>query len=36
MLSGLGSALEEMVYDNGQPINSNFLDYMLPSMEDSP
>ena len=37
MLSGLGSALfEEMVYDNGQPINSNFLEYMLPSMEDQP
>jgi CO/xanthine dehydrogenase Mo-binding subunit len=37
MLSGVGSALfEEMVYDNGQPINSNFLEYMLPSMEDHP
>ena len=37
MLSGLGSALfEEMVYDNGQPINSNFLEYMLPSLEDHP
>ena len=37
MLSGLGSALfEEMVYDNGQPLNSNFLEYMLPSMEDQP
>jgi CO/xanthine dehydrogenase Mo-binding subunit len=37
MLSGMGSALfEEMVYDNGQPINSNFLEYMLPSMEDHP
>src|SRR5882672_3584063 len=37
MLSGMGSALfEEMVYDNGQPINSNFLEYMLPSMEDQP
>jgi CO/xanthine dehydrogenase Mo-binding subunit len=37
MLSGLGSALfEEMAYDNGQPINSNFLEYMLPSMEDHP
>ena len=36
-MSGLGSALfEEMVYDNGQPINSNFLEYMLPSMEDQP
>jgi CO/xanthine dehydrogenase Mo-binding subunit len=37
LLSGMGSALfEEMVYDNGQPINSNFLEYMLPSMEDHP
>ncbi|MGH7812241.1 MAG: xanthine dehydrogenase family protein molybdopterin-binding subunit, partial [Candidatus Binatia bacterium] len=37
LLSGMGSALfEEMVYDNGQPINSNFLEYMLPSMEDQP
>jgi CO/xanthine dehydrogenase Mo-binding subunit len=33
----LGSALfEEMVYDNGQPINSTFLEYMPPSMEDHP
>ncbi len=37
MLSGMGSALfEQMVYDNGQPINSSFLEYMLPSMEDHP
>lgn len=37
MLAGLGSALfEEMVYDNGQPINSSFLEYMLPSLEDHP
>jgi carbon-monoxide dehydrogenase large subunit len=37
LLSGMGSALfEEMVYDNGQPINSNFLEYMLPSLEDHP
>jgi CO/xanthine dehydrogenase Mo-binding subunit len=37
MLSGMGPALfEEMVYDNGQPINSNFLEYMLPSLEDHP
>jgi carbon-monoxide dehydrogenase large subunit len=37
MLSGMGSALfEEMVYDNGQPINSSFLEYMLPSLEDHP
>jgi CO/xanthine dehydrogenase Mo-binding subunit len=36
-LAGMGSALfEEMVYDNGQPINSNFLEYMLPSLEDHP
>jgi CO/xanthine dehydrogenase Mo-binding subunit len=37
LLSGMGSALfEEMVYDNGQPINSSFLEYMLPSLEDHP
>jgi CO/xanthine dehydrogenase Mo-binding subunit len=37
MLSGMGSALfEEMAYDNGQPLNSNFLEYMLPSLEDHP
>jgi CO/xanthine dehydrogenase Mo-binding subunit len=37
MLSGMGSALfEEMVYDRGQPVNSNFLEYMLPSVEDHP
>ena len=37
MLTALGSALfEEMVFDNGQPVNSSFLDYMLPSMEDFP
>lgn len=37
MLAGLGSALfEEMVFDNGQPINGTFLDYMLPSTEDHP
>ncbi|HET7004015.1 MAG TPA: xanthine dehydrogenase family protein molybdopterin-binding subunit [Candidatus Binatia bacterium] len=36
-LAGLGSALfEEMCYDNGQPINSSFLDYLLPSMLDHP
>jgi len=36
-LAGLGSALfEEMRYDNGQPINSSFLDYLLPSMLDHP
>jgi CO/xanthine dehydrogenase Mo-binding subunit len=33
----LGSTLfEEMVFDNGQPINSTFLEYMPPSMEDHP
>ena len=37
MLTALGSALfEEMVFDNGQPVNATFLDYMLPSMEDFP
>jgi CO/xanthine dehydrogenase Mo-binding subunit len=37
MLTALGSALfEEMLFDNGQPVNSSFLDYMLPSMEDFP
>jgi CO/xanthine dehydrogenase Mo-binding subunit len=36
-LSGLGSALfEEMRFDNGQPINGTFLDYLLPSMLDHP
>ncbi|MBI4491749.1 MAG: xanthine dehydrogenase family protein molybdopterin-binding subunit [Chloroflexi bacterium] len=37
MLTALGSALfEELVFDNGQPINASFLDYMLPSLEDCP
>jgi CO/xanthine dehydrogenase Mo-binding subunit len=37
MLTALGATLfEEMLFDNGQPINSSFLDYMLPSMEDFP
>jgi carbon-monoxide dehydrogenase large subunit len=36
-LAGLGSALfEEMRFDNGQPINCTFLDYLLPSMLDHP
>lgn len=36
-LAGLGSALfEEMRFDNGQPINSTFLDYLLPSTLDHP
>jgi CO/xanthine dehydrogenase Mo-binding subunit len=36
-LAGLGSALfEEMRFDNGQPINGTFLDYLLPSMQDHP
>src|SRR5262249_34203000 len=36
-LAGMGSALfEEMSYDSGQPINSSFLEYMLPSLEDHP
>ena len=37
VLAGLGSALfEEMRFDNGQPINCTFLDYMLPSIKDNP
>jgi CO/xanthine dehydrogenase Mo-binding subunit len=37
MLTALGSALfEELRFDNGQPINGSFLDYLLPSMEDFP
>jgi len=37
MIMSLGSSLfEEMVFDNGQPINSTFLEYMPPSMEDHP
>jgi CO/xanthine dehydrogenase Mo-binding subunit len=37
MLTGLGSTLfEEMLFDNGQPVNASFLDYMLPSLEDFP
>jgi carbon-monoxide dehydrogenase large subunit len=36
-LAGLGSALfEAMRFDNGQPINATFLDYLLPSMQDYP
>jgi CO/xanthine dehydrogenase Mo-binding subunit len=37
MLTALGSALfEEMRFDNGQPVNASFLDYLLPSLEDFP
>ena len=37
MLTALGSALfEEMQFDNGQPVNASFLDYLMPSMEDYP
>jgi CO/xanthine dehydrogenase Mo-binding subunit len=37
MIMSLGSTLfEEMVFDNGQPINSTFLEYMPPSIEDHP
>jgi CO/xanthine dehydrogenase Mo-binding subunit len=36
-LAGLGSALfEEMRFDQGQPINGTFLDYLLPSTLDHP
>lgn len=34
---GLGQALfEELVYDNGQLVNPNFSDYLIPSMRDVP
>jgi len=37
MLTALGSALfEELTFDDGQPLNASFVEYMLPSMEDSP
>ena len=37
MLMSLGSSLfEEMVFDNGQPINCTFLSYLPPSMQDHP
>lgn len=37
MIMSLGSALfEEMVFDNGQPINATFLEYMPASIEDHP
>lgn len=37
MLEGLGAAVfEEMVFDQGQPINGTLVEYMLPSMQDHP
>jgi CO/xanthine dehydrogenase Mo-binding subunit len=34
---GLGQALfEEMVYDDGQIVNPNLADYMIPSFKDVP
>jgi CO/xanthine dehydrogenase Mo-binding subunit len=37
MLTALGSALfEEMTFEGGQPTNASFVEYMLPSLEDSP
>ena len=37
MLEALGAAFfEEMVFEQGQPVNGTLLDYMLPSMEDHP
>jgi CO/xanthine dehydrogenase Mo-binding subunit len=36
-LFGLGQALfEEMLYDDGQLVNANLSDYMIPSFEDLP
>ena len=37
MLGALGAAFfEEMVFEQGQPVNGSLLEYMLPSMEDQP
>ena len=37
MLMSLDSSLfEEMLFDNGQPINCTFLSYLPPSMQDHP
>jgi CO/xanthine dehydrogenase Mo-binding subunit len=37
MIMGVGTALfEELLFDNGQPINGSFLDYPIPSMRDHP
>jgi CO/xanthine dehydrogenase Mo-binding subunit len=36
-ITGMGQALfEELVYDNGQLINPNFIDYVIPSFADMP
>jgi CO/xanthine dehydrogenase Mo-binding subunit len=36
-ITGMGQALfEELVYDNGQLINPNFVDYVIPSLGDMP
>jgi CO/xanthine dehydrogenase Mo-binding subunit len=36
-ITGMGQALfEELVYDNGQLINPNFIDYVIPSLNDTP
>jgi CO/xanthine dehydrogenase Mo-binding subunit len=37
MLMGLGSALiEELVFEEGQPLNGSFLNYAIPSAKDYP
>jgi len=37
MLEALGAAFfEEMVFEQGQPVNGTLLEYMLPSMQDHP
>ncbi len=36
-ITGIGQALfEEMVFDNGQLVNPNLIDYVLPSLADMP
>jgi CO/xanthine dehydrogenase Mo-binding subunit len=34
---GVGNALlEEIIFDNGQPVNGSLADYMIPSLADLP
>ncbi|NIO06995.1 MAG: molybdopterin-dependent oxidoreductase [Deltaproteobacteria bacterium] len=36
-VTGMGQAMfEQLLFDEGQPLNPNFIDYILPSMADMP
>ena len=36
-ITGMGQAMfEELHFDNGQPVNPNFIDYILPALGDMP